>query len=51
MTITMQGSTCKLSGKTVTAHNCVASAVSLGAQGGRGYIAQGITVVFTALDM
>lgn len=51
MTIEFQGATCTMSGKTVTAHNCVASAVSLDAQGGRGYIANGVTVTFTALTM
>lgn len=51
MTIEFKGATCDVSGKTVTAHNCVASAVSITAQGGRGYIAEGVQVAFTALSI
>ena len=50
MSIDMQGATCDVAGKTITAHNCVASAVTISAQGGRGMIAQGVTVVFTGLS-
>ena len=51
MSIEMQGSTCDAAGKTITAHNCIASAVSISAQGGRGLIAQGVQVTFTAMSM
>lgn len=44
--------TCEtLAGKEITAKNCFSSSVSLDAQGGRGYIAQGVQVTFTALVM
>lgn len=42
---------CDFAGKTVTAKNCFASNVSIDAQGGRGYIAQGVQVTFTALEL
>ena len=42
---------CDLAGKTVKAKNCFASNVSVDAQGGRGYVAQGVQVTFTALEM
>ena len=42
---------CDMAGKTVTAKNCFASNVSVDAQGGRGYVAQGVQVTFTALEM
>lgn len=52
MTIKFEGNdACDMQGKSVTAKNCFASNVSLDAQGGRGYIAQGIQVTFTALEM
>ena len=51
MSLTLQGGTCDASGKTVTAHNCVASAVTVSAQGGRGMIAQGVQVTFTAMTI
>jgi len=51
MSLTLQGGTCDASGKTVTAHNCVASAITVSAQGGRGMIAQGVQVTFTAMSI
>jgi len=51
MTLTFDDESCSLNGKTVTAHNCIASAVSIGAQGGRGYVAEGVQCVFTALSV
>ena len=42
---------CDAAGKTVTCKNCFSSNVNVDAQGGRGYIAQGIQVTFTALEM
>ena len=52
MTIKFDGKdACDMAGKTVTAKNCFASNVSLDAQGGRGYVAQGVQVMFTALEM
>ena len=51
MTISFRDGACGMNGKTITCHNCVASSVSLQAQGGRGFIAQGVQIVFTALTM
>lgn len=52
MTIKFDGKdACDMAGKTVTAKNCFASNVSMDAQGGRGYVAQGVQVTFTALEM
>lgn len=51
MTITFNDSACNMNGKSVTCHNCVSSAVSITAQGGRGYIGQGVQVTFTALTL
>lgn len=52
MTITFDGKgACDLADKTVTAKNCFSSNVSVDAQGGRGYVAQGVQVSFTALEM
>lgn len=42
---------CDEAAKTVTAKNCFATVVSITAQGGRGYIGQGVQVTFTALEM
>lgn len=42
---------CDMAGKTVTAKNCFASNVSVDAQGGRGYVAEGVQVTFTALEL
>lgn len=51
MTITFDDGACNMNNKSITCHNCVSSAVSITAQGGRGYIAQGVQVTFTALDI
>ena len=52
MTITFDvKDACALAGKTVKAKNCFASNVSVDVQGGRGYVAQGVQVTFTALEM
>lgn len=52
MTIKFDGKdACDMAGKTVKAKNCFASDVSVDAQGGRGYVAQGVQVMFTALEM
>lgn len=51
ITITFKDSSCSENGKTVTAHNCVASAITIGAQGGRGYIAEGLQATFTGLTV
>lgn len=51
MKITFDGdSGCDLAGKTVTAKNCFSSNVNIDVQGGRGYVAQGVQVTFTALE-
>lgn len=51
MTITFADSACSMNGKTVTAHNCIASSVSLSAAGGRGFVAEGVACTFTALSL
>ena len=51
MTITFNDSACSMNGKTVTAHNCIASSVSISAAGGRGYVAEGVSCTFTALSL
>lgn len=43
--------TCEYSGKKVTLHNCIASAVSMDLQGGRGYVASGLTLTFFGMDV
>lgn len=42
---------CDMAGKTVTAKNCFSSNVTVDAQGGRGYVAEGVQVTFTALEL
>jgi hypothetical protein len=51
MTLTFNDNACDMNGKSVTCHNCVSSAISITAQGGRGYIGQGVQVTFTALTL
>ena len=48
--ITFQDGGCKSKNKPITCKNCIASAVSVTAQGGRGYIAAGVTITFTAMS-
>lgn len=43
--------TCDLGGKTVTLKNCIASAVTIELQGGRGYVASGLTLTFFGMDI
>ena len=42
---------CDLAGMKVTLKNCYASAVSIEAQGGRGYIANGVNVTFLGMEV
>lgn len=51
MTITFGADACDAAGKKVTCKNCFASNVNVEAQGGRGYVAQGVQVTFTALEV
>lgn len=51
MTITFNDNACNMNGKSITAHNCVSSSVGITAQGGRGFIGQGVQVTFTALTL
>lgn len=52
MTISFDASaSCDAGGKTIKAKNCFASAITVTAQGGRGYITNDVTVTFTALEM
>jgi len=50
ITITFQDGGCETKTKPVTCKNCIASAVSVTAQGGRGYVAAGVTITFTAME-
>ena len=50
MKIRVNDSACDLNGKSVTAKNCFSGSVSITVQGGRGYIGQGLQVVFTAME-
>ena len=38
-------------GKTITCHNCMLQSVSMGAQGGRGYVSEDVVFTFTALEV
>ena len=51
MKIKVSDNACDLNGKSVTAKNCFASSVNISAQGGRGFIGQGMQVTFTALEI
>ena len=51
ISITFMDTACSENGKSVDLHHCVASAVSIGMQGGRGYIAEGLKATFTGLDL
>lgn len=45
------GNVCGVEAKDITLYGCVASAVSVNMQGGRGYIVQGFQITFTGMDM
>ena len=51
MTIKFNDSACKMNGKTIPVKQGVASAVSIEAQGERGYIGSGINVTFIGMEM
>lgn len=52
MTISFDASeSCDAGGKTIKAKNCFTSAVTVAAQGGRGYVTSDLQVTFTALEM
>lgn len=51
MTIRFNDSACEMNGKTITIKQGVASAVSIEAQGERGYIGSGINVTFIGMKM
>lgn len=51
MSVKMDGNSCDADSKTFTAKNCFTSAVTITAQGGRGWIGSGFQVTFTALDL
>lgn len=48
--ISFQDKGCQNQTKSVTCKNCIASAVTVTAQGGRGYVAAGVTITFTAMS-
>lgn len=50
ITINFQDGACESKTKSVTCKNCIASAVTVNAQGGRGYVAAGVSVTFTAMS-
>lgn len=43
--------TCDLNGKKVTLENCIASAVTIELQGGRGYVVSGLTLTFFGMKV
>lgn len=51
MTIKFNDGACDMNGKSIQCKQCVASAVSVQAQGARGYIASGVNVTFIGMDM
>ena len=51
LTIRFNDSACKMNGKTISIKQGVASAVSIEAQGERGYIGSGINVTFIGMEM
>lgn len=51
MKIKVADNACDLDGKSVTAKNCFAAGITITAQGGRGFIGQGMQVTFTALEI
>jgi len=50
ITVSFQDGACQTQNKPITCKNCIASAISVTAQGGRGYIASGVTITFTAMS-
>lgn len=48
--IKFQDGSCESKTKSVTCKNCIASAVSVTARGGQGYVAAGVTITFTAMS-
>ena len=51
LTLTFNDGACSMNGKSVTITGGVASAVSIEAQGERGFVATGVSVTFTAMEM
>ena len=51
ISLTFTDGGCDMNGKTVTCKNCISSRVTVNAQGGQGYIAEGVQAAFTALEM
>lgn len=49
--ITFEDGQCETKTKKVKCYGCVASSVSVGMQGGRGYVLSGVGITFTALDI
>lgn len=47
----VSGDECNGNGKAITMNDCVISAVSWEAQGGRGYIGHGVTIVFANMTV
>lgn len=43
--------TCGMGGKKIKLYGCITSAISIEMQGGRGYVASGVTVSFTRMDI
>lgn len=51
LTLDLKDGACDSGSKTITAYGCVSSSVSIEANGGRGYIASGVGITFTGMDM
>ena len=51
VTVTFRDGGCESQNKPITCKNCIASALSVTAQGGRGYVAAGVQIAFTAMSL
>lgn len=50
VTITFQDGSCSSQNKPITCKNCIASALTISARAGQGYVASGVTINFTAMS-
>lgn len=50
LTIKFIDGACDTQTKPVTCNNCIASAISVTARGGQGYVATGVTITFTSMS-
>ena len=50
ITVRFQDGACDSQVRPITCKNCIASAVNVTAQGGRGFVASGVSIIFTAMS-